>query len=356
MTRTYRVGIVGLTGITARPPAEAPPPFGNTMSMSHAGALAYMPHIEVAGYCDLVPELLGTFKSDWSATWPDARGYTDYKQMLAEQRLDILAVATPDNRHAEIAVDGASSGVRGVFVEKPLATTLEDADRIIQACESSGAALITDHTWRWDPLYHRVLESVHAGDIGTLSTIIATHTGPRAMLFRNGTHTIDGICYFAESQPRRVFAHLEDGFDNWDRYRGDGGHLPENEPFASGYIEFANGVRAHYVADKRTLTDSVYALYGDKGRIILTPWGGHQDRIAELLTTDPESGEMVRRTLVPGQYLKLNLMAAYDELVGLIENGGTGISSGREARKTVQIMVGFLESHRQSSRLIEVPD
>ena len=39
-------------------------------------------------------------------------------------------------------------------------------------------------------------------------------------------------------------------------------------------------------------------------------------------------------------------MAAYEELVGLIENGGDGTSSGREARKTVQIMVGFLESHQ----------
>ena len=59
---------------------------------------------------------------------------------------------------------------------------------------------------------------------------------------------------------------------------------------------------------------------------------------------------------MPGQYLVRNLMAAYEELVGLMENGGDGTSSGREARKTVQIMVGFLESHRQGSRLIEAPD
>ena len=49
-------------------------------------------------------------------------------------------------------------------------------------------------------------------------------------------------------------------------------------------------------------------------------------------------------------------MAAYDELVGLMTNGGNGTSSGREARKTVQIMVGFLKSHQQGSRLIEAPD
>ena len=352
---TYRVGIVGLTSITARRPSEASPPFRNVMSMSHAGALAYMPQMEVAGYCDLVPDLISNFERTWSDVWPDARGYTDYRRMLAEQRIDILAVATSDHRHADIAVDGAEAGVRGLFVEKPLATSLEDADRIIAAAEANGAALMTDHTWRWDPLYHRVRESVHAGDIGALSTIVATLTGPRAMLFRNGTHTIDGICFFAESEPTRVSGRLEDGFDDWDRYRGDGGRLPENDPFANGYVEFANGVRAHYVSDKRALSDSGYVLYGDRGRITLTPWGGHQDRTSELLTTD-QAGETVRRTLVPAQYLVRNLMAAYDELVGLIENGGDGTSSGREARKTVRIMVGFLDSHRQGSRLIEAPD
>ena len=355
MGTTYRVGIVGLSGITARRPVDAPPPFRNTMSMSHAGALAYMPNMEVAGYCDLVRDLIADFGRTWADVWPGATGYTDYRRMLAEERLDILAVATSDNRHADIAVAGAEAGVRGLFVEKPLATSLEDADRIIAACEANGAALTTDHTWRWDPLYHRVRDAVHAGDIGTLSTIVATLTGPRAMLFRNGTHTIDGICFFAESEPTRVFGRLEDGFDHWDRYRGDGGHLPENEPFANGYVEFANGVRAHYCSDKRGVSDSSYVLYGEKGRIVLTPWGGHQDRTAELLTTDA-SGETVRRTLVPGQYLVRNLMAAYEELVGLMENGGDGTSSGREARKTVQIMVGFLESHRQGSRLIEAPD
>ena len=62
--KTYRVGIVGLSGIAARPPAEAPAPFRNTMSISHAGALAYMSKMEVVGYCDLVPELLEAFERE----------------------------------------------------------------------------------------------------------------------------------------------------------------------------------------------------------------------------------------------------------------------------------------------------
>lgn len=353
--QSYRVGIVGLSGIAARPPETAELPFQKTMSMSHAGAISYMSNIEISGYCDLVDDLVKSFANDWSARWPNATGYTEFKQMLSNEQLDIVTVATSDHRHADIAVAAAEAGIPGIFVEKPLATSLEDADRIIDACRQNNSKLIVDHTWRWDPLYQCVRESILAGDIGNLSTIVAVHTGPRAMLFRNGTHTIDGICFFADSAPEKVFADLEEGFDHWDIYRGDGGHLPENEPYASGYITFANGIRAYYSADKQSFTDSSYLLYGDKGQITLTPWGGHQDRIAELLTPDPTSGQIIRKTLVPKQYLVRNLMAAYSELISIIENDGVSISSGEEARKTVQIMVGFLQSHTNGSRLIDIP-
>ena len=66
---------------------------------------------------------------------------------------------------------------------------------------------------------------------GPLHNIITVLGGQRAMLFRNGTHSIDGgsptfsgpICFFAESDPVQVFARLEEGFEDWDEYKGDGG-------------------------------------------------------------------------------------------------------------------------------------
>ena len=48
-------------------------------------------------------------------------------------------------------------------------------------------------------------------------------------------------------------------------------------------------------------------------------------------------------------------MAAYEELIGLIENGGEGVSTGRDARKTVQIMTGFLKSQQAGGALVDVP-
>ena len=56
------------------------------------------------------------------------------------------------------------------------------------------------------------------------------------------------------------------------------------------------------------------------------------------------------------EFETVSYMAAYEELIGLIENGGEGVSTGRDARKTVQIMTGFLKSQQAGGALVDVPE
>lgn len=350
--QTYKVGIVGLTGITMGTPGQAPPPLGNRIITGHMACLDLMPRVEVAGVCDLSSELQDRFKRDWGARWPDARVYTDYREMLDTEDIDILTVATGDDKHTDIVVAGASTGVRGIFCEKPLATSLEDADRMIQACEDGDIPLTVGHTRRWGPVYHKVREAIRTDAIGPVSTIVATRGGPRAMLLRNGTHLIDAICFFAGSEPAKTSAHLEDGFDDWDIYRGDGGKLPENEPSANGYVLFQNGVRAVLSLNKQTPNIGTVEIAGPKGKIAFNIHGGS----AEMTTLDPDGRRSVLSgRIVSDQYQRMGYVAAYEELIDLIENGGEGISSGKAARQTLQILMGFLKSHQQGSSLVDVP-
>ena len=107
---------------------------------------------------------------------------------------------------------------------------------------------------------------MRSGLIGELGSIVVSHGDPRAMLFRSGTHMIDAICLFAESEPTQVFAILKEGFDDWDQYSGDGGRLPENDPSASGMILFQDGVRALYDGSKKTILSSDF-IRGSEGEI-----------------------------------------------------------------------------------------
>src|SRR5439155_15778969 len=88
------------------------------------------------------------------------------------------------------------------------------------------------------------------------------------MLFRNGTHLVDTICFFAESDPQWVTAEFDDEFKDYGpRYAGDGGRDPKTDPGASAIVHFQNGVRAFVNASKGTMGNFELDLVGETGRI-----------------------------------------------------------------------------------------
>lgn len=326
----YRVGVIGCGGI----------------GISHASGLVGLTNAELVAGCDLLPKALESFKERWKDPWPNLRLYTDHKEMLAKEGLDIVTVATSDNRHADPVVNAANAGVKGIFCEKPMATSLADADRMLEAVERNKVILSIDHTRRWYPLWRYTKEEVVGkGNIGSVQHIIGTLSGGRAMLFRNGTHLIDSICYFAESDLEWVFAELETGYEDYWEYRGDGGHDPKTEPSASGYIHFKNGVRAFYGAGTKNSSDPKFRLeiVGSTGYILINDQKAtiHRKEAAE--------------PIVPPSWPVSGIPAGVQELVQVVDKGGKPVSPAREAMKVVEIILGFLESQKRGNAKVHLP-
>ena len=353
--RTYRAGIVGL-GIVAVGRSHMgtpPPPFGREIMNRHVHTLSRLPNVELVAVCDIMPQAIERYKGLWDEDLPDVSTYTDLGEMLAKEDLDIVGVTTGDHTHAAATVQTASAGVKGIFLEKPLATSLEDADAMIEACEANGVVFNVDHTRRYRPLVHAVRQAIRDGAIGEPGAAVLNNFGRPATLFRNGTHFIDVLCCVVESDPVKVSAILDEGFDHWDVYRGDGGRTRNNEPGAMGNIIFSNGLRASYASTvHRTFHMVKMLVSGSEGYLEFDLNGD-----SFTLSTDGIGSEFGTgvKTVVPKSYQTIGIPAGYLELIDMIENGGSSISPAREARKTVQIMTGFLQSHQQGSRLIDVP-
>ena len=313
---------------------------------AHASGLVGLPNAELVAACDLLQPALDSVQEDWKDTWPNLGLYTNHREMLERENLDIVTVATSDHRHADLVVDASNAGAKGIFCEKPMATNLADAGRMVETAERNGTILSIDHTRRFNPLWrHTKEEVVDAGEIGTVHYIIGTLGGPRAMLFRNGTHMIDAICYLAGSDPEWVSAELEDGYEDYTEYRGDGGHDPKTEPSAHGYIHFVNGVRGYYAGGPKTSIWSGVRLeiVGTTGYILIGNHGAtiyRQDAVESIQSPEWE---------VEG------IPAGVRELVHLIENGGEPKSPARAALNVVEIMIGFLESQRQGNGKVTIP-
>jgi len=346
---TYKAVIIGLTGIGARRPAESPDlPLYGAMPRSHAAAYYRHPQTEVVGVCDIRQDALDAFKADWHDIWPDLHYYTDYREMLETEQPDLISVVTPDHLHGDITVDAANGSTRAILCEKPIATTLADADRMIAAAEANNVLLSIEHTRRWSPTFLKARDIVRSGELGPLRTVVSSIFSPRSMLFRNGTHMIDMICFFAESDAQWVFAELEEGFDHFTEYKSDGGHDPATDPAASAYIHFANGVRAFYNSVKIELPGSQCDRTCDRGRIEVSDRG--------LTVIRGGSHREWSRAMLPADdYMYSYQLGAVAELIHVLENGGELVSPGHEARKTLEIMLAMLKSHERGNVRVDLP-
>ena len=201
---TYRSVIVGLTGIGANRPEEPKHlPIFEAKPKSHAGAYHRHPQTDLVAVCDIRQEQMDVFKERWEDVWPDMHYYTDFKEMLAKEQPDLVSVATPDHFHADITVDAAEGGAKAVLCEKPLATTLADADRMIAAAKANNVLLSVEHTRRWGATYHAVRELIRSGELGPLRGIVS----PVAFVFGK---VVKSLFQFGENPLRIGFGEEAD--------------------------------------------------------------------------------------------------------------------------------------------------
>ena len=96
-----------------------------------------------------------------------AAAYSDFAELLRRVDLDAVSVCTPDGLHRE-PCERALAGGRHVLVEKPIATTVEDAEAIVAAAHRAGVVLLVGHCLRFDPRYDQARQAVARGELGPI--------------------------------------------------------------------------------------------------------------------------------------------------------------------------------------------
>jgi predicted dehydrogenase len=149
--------------------------------------------------------------------------YSDYSQMLKEINFDAVSIVTPDFAHGQVAVDCAIAG-KHILLEKPLATTREEVESIVNAVKSNNVRLMVDLHNRWSPPFAVAKNSLDNGELGKpvsayfrLNDIkwVATDLLPWAekssILWFLGTHTIDTLCWFFSDKIEKVYSVASSG-------------------------------------------------------------------------------------------------------------------------------------------------
>lgn len=136
------------------------------ISAKHIEA-ARQAELEITALCDVVPESMEKIVS----RNPDLRNsarYTDYRALLAEMKPDLTAIATDSGSHAEIALAAISAG-SNVIIEKPIALSLDDADKINGLAASRGVKVCSCHQNRFNSSIQHIRRAIDSGRFGRLS-------------------------------------------------------------------------------------------------------------------------------------------------------------------------------------------
>ncbi|MDR3249356.1 MAG: Gfo/Idh/MocA family oxidoreductase [Treponema sp.] len=245
--KKLRIGIIGCGGIA---------------NQKHFPSLqANADKCEIVAFCDLVEERAVTASKKYGAA--NAVVYTNYKDLLKNESIDVVHVLTPNVAHCQISVDAFAAG-KHVLCEKPMASTTEDAQKMIDAWKKSGKQFTIGYQNRFRPEVQALYKSCAAGELGEIYYAKASAVRRRAVptwgVFPNkalqgggplidiGTHALDLTLwmmnnYEPESVTGSVFYKLGslpeavDGnvFGPWDP------KTFEVEDSAFGYIKMKNG-------------------------------------------------------------------------------------------------------------------
>lgn len=151
MNKKLKIGIIGCGGIA---------------NNKHMPALSKLSDkCEMVAFCDIIEERAIKAAKEYGT--PDAKVYTDYKELLKDESIDVVHVLTPNVVHCPITVDAFAAG-KHVLCEKPMAHNPEDARKMIEAWKKSGKKFTIGYQNRFRPevqMLHKMCEAGELGDI-----------------------------------------------------------------------------------------------------------------------------------------------------------------------------------------------
>jgi predicted dehydrogenase len=253
-------------------------------------------NVEIVAGGDDEPELLERLKADYGAT----RFYNSYREMIEKEDLDIVQAAGGNNEGPEI-VEAATAKGLPVISEKPMAATLEQADRMLAAVQKAGTLLLINWPTAWSPAWQELERRALAGEIGELryTRYRSAHEGPIAIgchpsFIRdlttpeiNGAGALMDYCCYAADLAARLLGvpesvtGLRGFFGNEARYApsDDNAIIIAKYPHAFGVCEASWTQPVSYAGTNPVLYGSEGSMGLWHGKILIQRRGQEQEEI-----------------------------------------------------------------------------
>ncbi|MCX6044000.1 MAG: Gfo/Idh/MocA family oxidoreductase [Chloroflexi bacterium] len=340
--KTYRAAVIGCSRMGGFIDNEVIGTPKIVLPYSHAAGFAACTQTDLVACADTRVDVMEEFGKLYNI--PKASQYTDYREMIAKEQLDIVSVATQPEQRADIVIYAVEQGVKAIYAEKAMSASLAEAYAMVEALERHKVAFNLGTNRRWSPEYDRMKEVIDSGELGALKSIICYNTGT---LFNMGSHYLDLALRLNSDQPVEwVQANLRANEDVFD------GDLLRADPVGEGIVHFANGVTAYMLVTPRS---SDYEVICENGA--LTAYvDGLEWQLRQRVPVDPHghTGFMGRPFTEPEPASAT--LRLIEDLVQALDRGEPATRCGpRVALASTELIFAFIESHRRGGARVTLP-
>lgn len=305
----------------------------------HAKAISQSQHAQLTAVCDVDPE-----RAEIVASRARAHVYDDFEVLLSTEQLDVVTVATPEHLHMAPVVKSIEAGCH-VFCEKPMASTLDDAKRMVDAATRHNRHLAIDYNRRFGFGYLKAKELCTEGMVGDIRYVVIRVTEPLTgskddlkahSIIRNVLiHHIDLMRFFC-GEVRSVHASFSP--------RG-GNDLAHDVAFSFRFEGDAIGtlIGGWQEVPRWTRTSEWTEMGGTKGTVVI------EDvmKAVKFWSVDPDQIEYFRPNYFKGQ------TAFYDSLtnhihsfLGRLSEGKTPLVTGQDGLRGLEIVQAAIQSNQ----------
>lgn len=292
------------------------------------------------------------------------RGYNDYREMLTKEEFDLALLALPVNVNAEVVIAcSEKDGVKGIMSEKPIATSLIEADAAVRACADKGIPWAAGDMFRNAPEIWTARKLVETGEIGQVETINVYGAGGDQMSGQGCRQFTDSFMFAEDSEIDWVVGAV-DGCPA-DKELGTIDEWSDNDQgLIFGFVQFKNGISAHF--HKNIDSKNGVEVIGTKGALYVsqnrigTVWhkdGGNLKIVGSLFPyPDPADVSLKSNLDEDGwEVQRTRLIESVNAFINAVSDRTPVRCSGADLRKSLEIAIALRESHRRGIIKVDLP-
>jgi len=310
--------------------------------------------IKPVAFCDVVEERAKTLADEFSASY-----YTDYKKMLETEKLDLVSICTPSGLHPEHGIEAAKRKIN-VLSEKPMGVRLEDADRLIKACDDNGVKLFIVKQNRLNPGIRLLKNAIEKGRFGKLYMANATVFWNRPQEYYSlapwrGTWEFDGGAFMNQaSHYIDLVQWLMGPVDNVMSITGTLAREIETEDSGAAVMRFRNGsigtVQVTMLTYPKNYEGSITIL-GEKGTVKIGGSAVNKVEKWEFDKYDDDDAEILDASYSVSGVYGHGHKGFYSNVISVLKEMDKPSTDGREGRKSLELILAIYKSAKTGKKI-----